>query len=55
MRQYKTRVRKMRQPGRHHGRSTDGIRQTYHDPDVRAARIARDRDLQLRGRRPNAA
>lgn len=51
MRQYRTRVRKMRQPGQHHGRSTDGIRQVYHDPKIRAARIARDRDLRLRGQR----
>lgn len=51
MRQYRTRVRKMRQPGRHPGRSTDGICQTYYHPAIRAARIARDRELRLRGRR----
>jgi hypothetical protein len=40
MRPYQTRVRKMRQPGRHPGRSTDGIRQAYHDPAIRAAKAA---------------
>ena len=43
MRQYQTRVRKMRQPGQHHGRSTDGVRQTYYDGDLRAAREAAER------------
>ena len=47
MMQPQTRVRKMRRPGRHTGRSTDGIRQVYHDPDLRAARRARDRELEL--------
>lgn len=40
MRQHQGRVRRMRQLGQHpgSGRSTDGIRQTYHDPAIRAAR-----------------
>jgi hypothetical protein len=38
MQQYQTRIRRMRQPGRHHGRSTDGIRKVYFDPEIRAAR-----------------
>ena len=46
-----TRIRKMRRPGQHTGRSTDGIRQTYHDPAIRAARVARDRELGLRSNR----
>lgn len=42
MRPHQTQVRKMRQPGRHAGagRSADGIRQTYYDGDIRAAREA---------------
>lgn len=42
MRPYQTRVRRMRQPGRHSGpaRSEDGIRQAYYDGDIRAAREA---------------
>jgi hypothetical protein len=32
------RIRKMRQHGRHHGRSTDGIRQNYYDEKIRRAR-----------------
>lgn len=45
------RVRKMRSPKnpRKHGRSTDGIRQVYHDPAIRAARRARDREAGLAG------
>ena len=43
MQQYQTRVRKMRRPGQHHGRSTDGIRQTYYNPAIRAAREAAER------------
>jgi len=39
-----TQVRKMQQPGQHHGRKTDGIRQEYYDPAVRAAKRARRRD-----------
>jgi hypothetical protein len=45
------RIRKMRQRRPSSSRSTDGIRQTYHDQDVRAARIARDRELRLRENR----
>ena len=39
------RVRKMRSPHnpRRHGRSADGIRETYYDPDLRAAREAAER------------
>jgi hypothetical protein len=36
--QAQIRFRKMRQAGRHHGRSTDGIRKVYFDPEIRAAR-----------------
>ena len=43
MKQYQTRVRRMRRPGRHHGRKTDGIRQAYYDGDLRAARLAAER------------
>lgn len=43
MQQYRTRVRRMRPLGQHHGRSTDGIRQTYYDGDLRAAREAAER------------
>jgi hypothetical protein len=32
------RVRKMRQHGRHHGRSTDSICQVYYDEAIRRAR-----------------
>lgn len=31
-------VRKMRRPGQHHGRSTDGIRDIGHDQDIVAAK-----------------
>lgn len=41
--QPQTRVRKMRPARRHHGRSTDGIRQTYYDPAIRAAKAVRVR------------
>jgi hypothetical protein len=41
MRPYQIRVRTMRRPGRHHGRKTDGIRQTYYDPAIRAAKAVR--------------
>lgn len=36
--QPQTRVRKMRPAGRRTGRKTDGIRQVYYDPAIRAAR-----------------
>lgn len=49
------RVRKMRQPGRHPGRSTDSVCQVYYNPAIRAARIARDRELRLRGRHSRTA
>ena len=48
-----TQVRKMRRPGLHHGRKTDGTRQNYHDPAIRAARRARDRSIRLAGRTRN--
>jgi hypothetical protein len=48
--QKQIRVRKMRQPGRHHGRSTDGPREVYYDPSIRAARKARDRAIGLPAR-----
>lgn len=47
--QPQARIRKMRRPGRKHGRSADGICEVYHDPDIRAARRARDRELGLAG------
>lgn len=40
--QPQTRVRRMRRIGRHHGQSTDGIRQVYYDPAVRAAKAVRE-------------
>jgi len=42
MRQYQGRVRRMRRPGQKPGpaRSADGIRQTYYDPAIRAAKAA---------------
>lgn len=36
--QPQTQVRKMKRAGQHHGRSTDGIRQVYYDPAIRAAK-----------------
>jgi len=52
-----TRVRKMRKPGR---RPADGTTETYFDPDIRAARRARDRrardrETGLAGRRTRTA
>lgn len=44
MRPYRTRVRKMRKPGTHYGRGADDIRRENYDPDIRAARLARDRE-----------
>lgn len=41
--QPQTRVRIMRKHGHKHGRKTDGIRQTYYDGDLRAAREAAER------------
>lgn len=43
MKPYRTRVRKMRRPG---ARPHDDPRTTYYDPDIRAARIARDSDTE---------
>jgi hypothetical protein len=44
MQQYKTRVRRMRPLGQHHGRSTDGIDQNYYNPAIRAAKAAQRRE-----------
>ena len=43
MQQYQTRVRKMRPRGRHHGRSTDGIRQVFRDDAIITAKAAQQR------------
>ena len=43
MQQYQTRVRKMRPRGRHHGRSTDGIRQVFRDDAIITAKAAQYR------------
>jgi len=45
--QPQTRVRKMRKPGR---RPADDAPEVYFDPDIRAARRARDRETGLSGR-----
>ena len=46
MQQYQTRVRKMRPRGRHHGRSTDGIRQVFRDDAIITAKAAAQRAAQ---------
>ena len=46
MQQYRTRVRKMRPRGQKHGRSTDGIRQSFRDDPIILAKAAAQRAAQ---------
>jgi hypothetical protein len=46
MQQYQTRVRKMRPHDRKHGRSTDGIRQSFRDDAIITAKAAAQRAAQ---------
>ena len=46
MQQYQTRVRKMRPRGQKHGRSTDGIRQSFRDDAIITAKAAAQRAAQ---------
>ena len=46
MQQYRTRVRKMRPRGQKHGRSTDGIRQSFRDDTIILAKAAAQRAAQ---------
>jgi hypothetical protein len=43
MQQYQARVRRMRPRGQKHGRSTDGIRQSFRDDAIIRARAAQQR------------
>ena len=52
MKPSKTRVRKMRPRRPSQARSTNGIRQTYHDPAIVAAKAARRRAENQTGDRP---
>jgi hypothetical protein len=46
MQQYQTRVRQIRPRSRHHGRSTDGIRQSFRDDAIITAKAAQQRAAQ---------
>jgi len=46
MQQYRTRVRRMRPHDRKHGRSTDGIRQSFRDDTIIRAKAAQQRAAQ---------
>jgi hypothetical protein len=46
MQQYKGRVRKMRPDDQHHGRSTDGTRQSFRDDAIIRAKAAAQRAAQ---------
>lgn len=53
--QPQTRVRRMRRTGQHPGRSQDGERETYYDPEIRRAKRAQRRQDETASRNQDGA